>query len=171
MEEIHTQFPDKIETHPGSRVKNDPMVKLIKSHSTTTTTNHNDDTKCNGAKAKRVCDVTADRKAYQKAYHNKPENKAYRKAYEKKPEVKARVKLYLNKPEVKAKRRAYCAKRRAYYAKRMMDTHMKKAKAAYAKWYYATNKQTILATAARKRAANKDRLRIVKTYTEKTSSG
>ena len=43
-----------------------------------------------------------DRKAYMKAYNQRPEVKAYKKAYYQRPEVKAYKKAYNQRPEVKA---------------------------------------------------------------------
>ena len=80
--------------------------------------------------------VKAHKKAYDKAYHQRPEvkahrkayyqkpevkahykayNKAHRKAYYQRPEVKARYKAYNQKPEVKARNKAY---HKAYYQKK-----------------------------------------------------
>jgi hypothetical protein len=99
--------------------------------------------------------------------------KAYRGKYIKTPEFKARNRKWYQTNKVaqnakKRKRRGKnIVKTRAYnkkqYAKKTMKNHLKKTQAAYSAWYRATNKQTINATAVRKYAANKDRLRILRT--------
>ena len=111
--------------------------------------------KRNGGTAAGASGISADRRAYARKYYhdNRANNKIKKKAYMKKWHHANDLRI-----------RDY---KKQYNAKRAMNNGMMKAKAAYAAWYYAKNKQTINATKARKRAANKDRLRIVRT-TQKT---
>ncbi|HDZ61167.1 MAG TPA: hypothetical protein ENH46_05665 [Candidatus Pacearchaeota archaeon] len=77
------------------------------------------------------------KKAYMKAYNQKPEVKARKKAYNQKPEVKA----HKQKPEVKAHLKAYMrkyrqrpevkAKIKAYYQKPEVKAKIKAYKKAY----------------------------------------
>ena len=70
--------------------------------------------------------VKAHKKAYDKAYYQKPEVKAHRKAYHQRPEVKAHRKAYYQKPEVKAHYKAYNqrpevkAYHKAYYQRKKL---------------------------------------------------
>jgi len=67
------------------------------------------------------------RRAYSKAYYQKPEVKEKQRAYHQKPEVKEKQRAYHQKPEVKEKRRAYYQKpevkekQRAYRQKHKLE--------------------------------------------------